>query len=464
MVAWQTGQTLQYVNSNMDMRSVTVIPDSAVAPEFSPFTPEHNSIPPLTEPHIDARDSLDTSMLVPQIASIDFVTGGFSITHTSNFAHVSFVEATLRNTLYISGVPDAGKSLLAEMFCKIFVYYKKNAASKVDTAPTLLHLTTTRTHSKVRRLIAMYVMYVVVVIAGRVIFQKWKKWRARSQAQPTTSGVGDELLTQGATLDTPPDDAQQESSPDIPTSSEPAAFPREPECGPVCVEEEHGPAPSSQGSTPIGSEESTTMPFAYIGHFLVAAPPAEEPSALVANTTGESRHYRMQATVAGVLSGVETIIPVVRPLRNVNNFRSPGVNAEEGEEEEEEDDSDGSDTAPFLDDIHVRRPVHPHPFIKLLKELWPFGEEFRSLKWTEKIYEVIKAPAGLILTLTIPVVDHEKPNDNWNKWLNVLHCVTAPLIMMLITKETVQVFCFRGFVLQREWFPKVPAMQYSGVR
>ena len=38
---------------------------------------------------------------------------------------------------------------------------------------------------------------------------------------------------------------------------------------------------------------------------------------------------------SGVLSGVETIIPVVRPLRNVNNFRSPGVNAEEGEEEEE---------------------------------------------------------------------------------------------------------------------------------
>ena len=50
----------------------------------------------------------------------------------------------------------------------------------------------------------------------------------------------------------------------------------------------------------------------------------------------------------------------------------------------------------------------------------------------------LQAPAGLILTLTIPVVDHEKPNDNWNKWLNVLHCVTAPLIMMLITKGTIR--------------------------
>ena len=282
-------------------------------------------------------------------------------------------------------------------------------------------------------LIAMYISYVVVVIAGRVIFQKWKKWRARTQAQPiaavSAAVVEEELLTQGDSLDTPPDDGHQETSPHIRASPDPSASIQERECGPVCVDEEHS-------ITPPSKEESTTMPFSYIGHFLVAAPspvnPADEPSRIVANTIGELRHYRMQAAIAGVLSGVETIVPVVRPLRNVNTFRSPAVNGEEGEQEEE-DNSDDSDTSPFLD-AHIRRPIHPHPFIKLLKELWPFGEEFKSLKWTEKIYEVIKSPAGLILTLTIPVVDHEKPNDNWNKWLNVLHCVTAPLIIMLITK------------------------------
>lgn len=45
-----------------------------------------------------------------------------------------------------------------------------------------------------------------------------------------------------------------------------------------------------------------------------------------------------------------------------------------------------------------------------------------------------KVPASILLTLTVPVVDHEKPNDNWNKWLSVLHCVTAPLFFVLVTK------------------------------
>lgn len=45
--------------------------------------------------------------------------------------------------------------------------------------------------------------------------------------------------------------------------------------------------------------------------------------------------HSLPCNVSGVLSGVETIVPVVRPLRNVNTFRSPAVNGEEGEQEEE---------------------------------------------------------------------------------------------------------------------------------
>eukprot|EP00731_Ephydatia_muelleri_P037171 Em0408g1a len=209
-------------------------------------------------------------------------------------------------------------------------------------------------------LIAMYVMYVVVVIAGRVIFQKWKKWRVIlhcivvSLSSSVTSSTY-HLRSRRRTVD------------------------QEPECGPVCGGRAR-PSAIVSGKHSHRSEDGTTMPFAYIGHFLVAAPPAEEPSALVANTTGESRHYRMQATVAGVLSGVETIIPCC------------------------------SNRCGML----------------------IISEALESMPKKEKRKK--KAPAGLILTLTIPVVDHEKPNDNWNKWLNVLHCVTAPLIMMLITK------------------------------
>ena len=37
---------------------------------------------------------------------------------------------TKKNTLWISGVPNAGKSFLAKMICNLVVFYKKNAASK----------------------------------------------------------------------------------------------------------------------------------------------------------------------------------------------------------------------------------------------------------------------------------------------------------------------------------------------
>ena len=44
------------------INSVTVIPDSPAAPQFSPFTPEHNSVPPFTEPHIPAKDAIDETI------------------------------------------------------------------------------------------------------------------------------------------------------------------------------------------------------------------------------------------------------------------------------------------------------------------------------------------------------------------------------------------------------------------
>lgn len=34
--------------------------------------------------------------------------------------------------------------------------------------------------------------------------------------------------------------------------------------------------------------------------------------------------------------------------------------------------------------------VLPHPFVKLLQDLWPFGEDFKDLGTGGKIYEIIK--------------------------------------------------------------------------
>ena len=107
-----------------------------------------------------------------------------------------------------------------------------------------------------------------------------------------------------------------------------------------------------------------------------------------------------------------------------------------------------------VEQLQPRKPVHP--FVKLLLGLWPFGASFRALRLWGKVYEIVKvlefchfqssmvshlcllprqSPAGLMLSLTVPVIDREEENDNWNRWLNILHCVTAPMFIVLATKR-----------------------------
>ena len=47
-----------------------------------------------------------------------------------------------------------------------------------------------------------------------------------------------------------------------------------------------------------------------------------------------------------------------------------------------------------------------------------------------------------VLNLTIPVVDYGKEDHNWNKWLNVLHCITMPVFGVLATKGLLNERCF----------------------
>ena len=42
--------------------SVTVIPDTPVTPQYSPFTPEQHSTPPFTQPHIPAKDAIEDTI------------------------------------------------------------------------------------------------------------------------------------------------------------------------------------------------------------------------------------------------------------------------------------------------------------------------------------------------------------------------------------------------------------------
>ena len=47
----------------------------------------------------------------------------------------------------------------------------------------------------------------------------------------------------------------------------------------------------------------------------------------------------------------------------------------------------------------------------------------------------LQAPALFLFTLAIPVMDYEAPLNGWNRHLNSLHCVIAPVITMAICQK-----------------------------
>ena len=55
---------------------------------------------------------------------------------------------------------------------------------------------------------------------------------------------------------------------------------------------------------------------------------------------------------------------------------------------------------------------------------------WNGYKFYKKLIELIKSPAYLLMTLTIPVVDYESPKNNWCRSLNCLHIVTSPQIAL----------------------------------
>lgn len=74
---------------------------------------------------------------------------------------------------------------------------------------------------------------------------------------------------------------------------------------------------------------------------------------------------------------------------------------------------------------------------KFLQALKPIDREewYRStLPW--KCFLIVKIPALFFLNLTIPVVDYDKENHNWNKWLTVVQCFTMPVFCAFATKAS----------------------------
>jgi sodium/potassium/calcium exchanger 6 len=76
-------------------------------------------------------------------------------------------------------------------------------------------------------------------------------------------------------------------------------------------------------------------------------------------------------------------------------------------------------------------------YLAMVKLFWaviPFGRKFIAMTKLQKTFHIIKFPVTFFLVLTIPVVNKSEPLNNWNRWLSIIHCVTAPVFASLATK------------------------------
>ncbi|EDO31950.1 predicted protein, partial [Nematostella vectensis] len=75
------------------------------------------------------------------------------------------------------------------------------------------------------------------------------------------------------------------------------------------------------------------------------------------------------------------------------------------------------------------------PMQKLVRGVLPFtSADFELSGIFNKVFLILKAPAAVVLNVTIPVIDYDEPYQNWNKWLNVLHLITGPMFCVLATR------------------------------
>jgi len=57
-------------------------------------------------------------------------------------------------------------------------------------------------------------------------------------------------------------------------------------------------------------------------------------------------------------------------------------------------------------------------------------DEWPEQSLINKCYQVIKCPVEVLFRLTIPVVDEDKPRNNWCQYLAIIHCVLGPVFSM----------------------------------
>ena len=71
---------------------------------------------------------------------------------------------------------------------------------------------------------------------------------------------------------------------------------------------------------------------------------------------------------------------------------------------------------------------------ELLWAISPINEDYLKLNLFWKVFQIIKYPIWLLLTITIPVVDLDADKQSWKKWLFVLQSFLWPTFSLLATQ------------------------------
>ncbi|EAT48204.1 AAEL000751-PA [Aedes aegypti] len=88
----------------------------------------------------------------------------------------------------------------------------------------------------------------------------------------------------------------------------------------------------------------------------------------------------------------------------------------------------------FVDVHHRYPPRNHHLFRDFFEHINPIqGDDWSNSGWFGRILTVLKAPVVFTLLLFIPVMDYSAIRHGWSKLLNILHCLTLPLMTLFVT-------------------------------
>ena len=115
-----------------------------------------------------------------------------------------------------------------------------------------------------------------------------------------------------------------------------------------------------------------------------------------------------------------------------NDFSSERIN----QDPSDQDSTEANLTKPLLNQTIDDEPEQLTLKKAIYKAVFPIDfNEWNESNIFFKLMLIIKLPVNLILKITIPLIDYEIKNHNWNKVTITINCLTAPMFVVFATKS-----------------------------